>query len=228
VTPLVADGRRLAVARKHDRVVGERVEPAANARCQGCKVAIREVGAADSLLKQDIPAKHQMRARVVGAKDDMSARVAGDRDDREGEACELEAFAVVEDAVRRRAHQGQAERGGEVAGRIGQLRGVVAADQDRERWPLVAERGVAGNVVGMPVGEEDRDRGEAAFLDPLDDGVWFEARIDDQSFHAAAPAQHVGVFTERRRLDASHHDVGLGWQQFDGRHGNRASEGGCG
>jgi hypothetical protein len=74
----------------------------------------------------------------------------------------------------------------------------------------------------MPVGEEDRDRGEAAFLDPLDDGVWLEARIDDQAFRAAAAAEHVGIFTERGRLDAGHHDVGLGWQQFDGRHGNRA------
>ena len=217
----MADGRRVAVAWKHDSVVGKRVEAAANAGCQGCKIAVGEVGPPDALQKQHVSPEHQPRARVVGAEDNVPTRVARDGDDGEGEAGEFEGFAVVEETIRRRAAQGQPERAGEIASRVGQFRGVVAADQDWQGGPSLPEGRVAGDMVGVAMGEQDRDGGEAMILDPADDSAWLEARVEDQTFRAAAATDHVGVFTKRRRLDAGDHDVGMGGQQFSDGHGKR-------
>jgi hypothetical protein len=151
-----------------------------------------------------------------------------DRDDCQGKAREVEDFAVVEQAIRRRAHERQPECPGEIAGWIGQLRGVVTANQDRDGGPSGTNRRVAGDVVGVAVREKDRDGREAAFLDPVDDGAGFETRIEDHTLGAAAAAQHIGVFTEWRRLDTGQHDIGLGWQQCGGCHGIWARSGGGG
>ena len=183
------------------------------------EVAIGEVGSTDPLAKQDIAAEHEGRGGVRDEIDDVARRVARDGPHLEVEAGYAEAFPMDHQPVGGRAGQGQSERGREVGDRVGELCGLVAAYHDRQVGPAGLEKPIAGDVIGMAVGQKDRVGNEALSIDPGHDRVGLEPGIDDDAGVSARAAADVGMFPEGQRLDTGHLDAGRGGNDLSGCHG---------
>ena len=198
---------------------------AADPAGQLVEVAVGEVCPADALAEEHVAPEDDRRVGALNQEDDVAAGVPRDIADLEGEAGDRHDLAVVEQPVGRRADQPHAECGREIARRVGQLRGVAAADQDRQPRPAVAEGGVAGDVVGVAVGEEDRRRLPARRLQPLDDRSRLETGVDHQAAACIRAEHDVGVFAEGLRLDADHLERRGGRKEREGGHRGRRSVG---
>ena len=117
-------------------------------------------------------------------------------------------LAVVDDGVGGGADQGRAEGGREVQGRVGEFGGVAGADDEAGVGPAAFQGGVAGDVVGVAVGDEDSRRGEMVFFQLVADFFRFQPRIDHQALGAVLAVGEVGIFAKTGGNDASYPDCG--------------------
>jgi len=101
VPPFPADRRQVAVARQHDRVVGQRVETVADAGDEGGRVAVGEIGPTDAAAEEHVAADDERRRGGMHHVDDVPARVAGNLADLEGEAGDGDGLEVVEQPIGR-------------------------------------------------------------------------------------------------------------------------------
>ena len=129
--------------------------------------------------------------------------MAGDLADLERQAGQLDALAVGDEPVGRGARQRHSERGAQIGVGIGQQPGLVAADQQGCRGVGLLHRGVAGNVVDVPVRVENRRDLQRSALEHLEDRLQVEAGIDHQRLPLpwCRLPDDVGHFAEGSGLD---------------------------
>ena len=109
--PLVAHRGRFPVAGQDKRVVGQRVEVAADAGGQDAKVAVGKVGAADTLTEQHVAPEDHRGAFFREHEDDVAEGVAWNLVNEHLEARDQQLLAVVEQPVGRGAREGEAKGG---------------------------------------------------------------------------------------------------------------------
>jgi len=73
----------------------------------------------------------------------------------------------------------------------------VTADPDRQAGPAGEQGGVARDVVGVAVGQQDGLRNEPALLDVGHDRAGLEPGIDDHAVGRTGAKEHVAVLVER-------------------------------
>ena len=117
-------------------------------------------------------------------------------------AGDFKSLVVAKHAIGGGADQVDAKAPLEVFLRVDQLVGLRFPHQNRQIRPPLLEGGIAGNVVGMAVCQQDGLRGEIVRFDHIDDRVGLESWIKHQADSAIGPRQHVAIFSKRRGFDA--------------------------
>ena len=147
---LLADGRGRSVTRVNLRLVGEVQKLCEDARHELFVIA-SQIGSTDRAGKQDVTPDD--KGRVVGRadEDDRAGAVAGNLADLERETRDLDLLAIVHQAIGGWTGDRDPERAAQIDIGVAERGDLVAADDQRGVRMGLLERGVARDMINVPV-----------------------------------------------------------------------------
>ena len=177
-------------------LVRQRQELLANAAGQEAEIAVGEIAPSNPAEEDYVADQGQHRLRVPQQVNDVARRMAGNGEDMKIDPAGGKDIAVADGDVRRGADQRKPIARRKVENRIGQLWGILDADDDAAVRPALLQGRVSGDVVGMAVRNEDGRQREAVSLQVIDDLLPVHAGIDHEAVGAAIAMEDVSIFAK--------------------------------
>ena len=172
----------------HDRIVGQHEQFLLDPRHQLRLAASREIGPPNAPGEQHIASQDPQRCARRNVHH-VPRTVSGNLPDQKLHPQKREPFALFEQTGRRRTGQWQTELTTQVQRRVGQHRGVPPTNQDRQLGPALPQVVNPGDMVHMPMCQQDGDRRGPQILDRPHNRLRPKSRVDNQAV-ATGPAMH--------------------------------------